>query len=77
MKVLLGVLVEGFAPDGTVTVLDGTRELKTVPIASGSRRLKVKGLKPGKHKLSALYSGSSATEESRSRVLKVRVLKRR
>ena len=62
---------------GSVTVLDGTRELKTVPIASGTRTLKVKGLKPGRHTLSAVYSGSGATEESRSKVLKLRVLKRR
>lgn len=77
LRVVLGVLVDGFAPDGTVTVLDGARELKTVPIASGARKLKVKGLKPGRHTLSAVYSGSGATEESRSKVLKVRVLKRR
>ena len=77
VRVVLGVLVDGLAPDGTVTVLDGTRALKTVPIASGSRTLKVKGLKPGKHKLSAVYSGSGATEESRSKVLKLTVLKRR
>ncbi len=77
VRVVLGVVVDGLAPDGTVTVLDGTRELKTVPIASGTRKLKVKGLKPGKHKLSAVYSGSGATEESRSKVLKLRVLKRR
>lgn len=77
VRVVLGVVVDGLAPDGTVTVLDGTRELKTVPIASGTRKLKVKGLKPGKHQLSAVYSGSGATEESRSKVLKLRVLKRR
>lgn len=77
VRVVLGVVVDGLAPDGTVTVLNGTRELKTVPIASGTRKLKVKGLKPGKHKLSAVYSGSGATEESRSKVLKLRVLKRR
>jgi hypothetical protein len=77
VRVVLGVLVDGLAPNGTVTVLDGTRTLKTVPIASGSRTLKVKGLKPGKHKLSAVYSGSDATEQSRSKVLKLRVLKRR
>lgn len=77
VRVVLGVLVDGLAPDGTVTVLDGTRELRTVPIASGTRALKVKGLKPGRHKLSAVYSGSGATEESRSKVLKLRVLKRR
>lgn len=77
VRVVLGVVVDGLAPDGTVTVLDGTRELKTVPIASGRRTLKVKGLKPGKHKLSAVYSGSGATEESRSKVLKLTVLKRR
>ena len=77
VRVVLGVLVDGLAPDGTVTVLDGTRTLKTVPIASGSRTLKVKGLEPGKHKLSAVYSGSDATEQSRSKVLKLRVLKRR
>ncbi len=77
VRVVLGVLVDGLAPGGTVTVLDGTRTLKTVPIASGSRTLKVKGLKPGKHKLSAVYSGSDATEQSRSKVLKLRVLKRR
>jgi hypothetical protein len=77
VRVVLGVVVDGVDPDGTITVLDGTRELKTVPIASGTRKLKVKGLKPGKHQLSAVYSGSGATEESRSKVLKIRVLKRR
>lgn len=77
LKLTLGVLVDGVAPDGTVSVMDGSRTLRTMPIPTGRTTLKVKGLKPGKHQLKAVYSGSSATEASSSKLLKLTVLPKR
>ena len=74
VRVLLGVVVDGFAPNGLLTVMDGTKELKSTKIASGRKKLKLSALKPGKHVLKAVYAGSAATDASTSRVLKLTVL---
>lgn len=75
VRLVLGVVVDGFAPDGVLTVTDGSRKLKSTKIASGTKKLKLTKLKPGKHVLTATYAGSDATEASTSRVLKLTVLK--
>lgn len=77
LRVLLGVVVDGFAPDGVLTVMDGSTTLKKTRIAKGRKKLKLPKLAPGKHRIVAVYAGSDATESSRSKVLKLRVLPRR
>ena len=77
LRVKVGVLVDGFAPDGVVSVLDGSKTLKRLRIARGTKKVKLPKLSKGKHVLTAVYAGSDATEESRSKTLKVRVLPRR
>ncbi len=75
MKV--GVLVDGFAPDGVVSLLDGTKTLKRLRIARGTKKVKLPKLSKGKHVITAVYAGSAATEESRSKPLKLKVRPRR
>ncbi|MBU2075208.1 MAG: hypothetical protein KJ938_12305 [Actinobacteria bacterium] len=77
LRVKVGVLVDGFAPDGVVSILDGSKSLKRLRIARGTKKVKLPKLSKGKHVLTAVYAGSDATEESRSKTLKVRVLPRR
>lgn len=77
VRLVLGVVVAGFAPDGVLTLTDGSRKLRSTKIASGTKKLKLTGLKPGKHVLTASYAGSDATEASTSRVLKLTVVKPR
>ena len=77
LRVKVGVLVDGFAPDGVVSILDGSKTLKRLRIARGTKKVKLPKLSKGKHVLTAVYAGSDATEGSRSKTLKVRVLPRR
>ncbi len=77
LRVAVGVVVDGFAPDGVVSVLDGTKTLKRFRIARGTKRVRLPKLSKGKHVLTAVYAGSDATEQSRSKALRLRVLPRR
>lgn len=63
-------------PGGTVAVRDGKRTLRTLTLSpNGKATTKLPKLKPGKHKLRAVYSGDGATTASSSRVTKLKVLK--
>ena len=77
VRVKVGVLVDGFAPDGVVSLLDGTKTLKRLRIARGTKKVKLPKLSKGKHVITAVYAGSDATEESRSKPLKLKVRPRR
>ena len=77
VRVKVGVLVDGFAPDGVVSILDGSKTLKRLRIARGTKKVKLPKLSKGKHVITAVYAGSDATEESRSKPLKLKVLPRR
>ena len=77
VRVKVGVLVDGFAPDGVVSLLDGTKTLKRLRIARGTKKVKLPKLSKGKHVIPAVYAGSDATEESRSKPLKLKVRPRR
>ncbi len=64
-------------PDGTVTVTEGKRTLRTVSIPRGTRKVRVTGLTKGRHRLLVSYLGSDTTAASRASKVAVRVLGRR
>ncbi len=47
IRVKVGVLVDGFAPDGVVSVLDGSKTLKRLRIARGTKKVKLPKLSTG------------------------------
>jgi M6 family metalloprotease-like protein len=62
---------------GTVTVKDGSKVLGTGTLSHGTVKIHVtRNLKPGKHKLSVAYSGSTTTLASQTSVT-VKVLKKK
>ncbi|HEY0902813.1 MAG TPA: Ig-like domain repeat protein [Marmoricola sp.] len=63
------------APSGPVTVLDGTKVLKRVSLAAGKATLRLKKLKPGVHKIKAVYAGSDTVLGATSKVVKLTVKK--
>jgi hypothetical protein len=68
----------GAKPAGPVKVFDGKRLLKTYTIRTsdnGARTVKLPRLKPGVHKIKAVFGGSSAFTGSTSKVVKLTVKK--
>lgn len=66
------------SPTGAVKVLEGRKVLGKVTMAAGKRgkaKLRLPKLKPGVHKLRAVYAGSPTTARSSSNVVKLRVEK--
>lgn len=63
------------APSGTVTVMDGSKVLKRVSLKAGKATLRLKRLKPGVHKIKAVYAGSDTVLGSTSKVLRLKVKK--
>lgn len=82
-KATLAMVVKaagGVVPVGKVTVLDGKKKLKTITLKRGSKghaSLKLRGLKPGVHKLKAVYAGSPTVAGATSKVVKLKVSKKR
>lgn len=63
---------------GSVTVLDGKKQLAKVAVKSGTDgtlTIRLKKLKRGKHKLSVLYSGNAYTQPSKAKPVKIVVTK--
>ncbi|GCD89802.1 Ig-like domain repeat protein [Nocardioides sp. LS1] len=72
----LALKVPGLAkPAGAVRIMDGSKVLKKVRLTSGKASVRLTKLKPGLHKLRAVYAGTAAVSGSRSRVLKLTVKK--
>ncbi len=66
-------------PLGKVEVREGKKVLATVVVKTGSNgelKIRLKKLKPGKHKLVVYYLGSSATEASQAKKVKLMVTKK-
>lgn len=58
------------APTGTITFLDGAVTLGTAPVSSsGAAAYNTSALAPGQHAITAVYSGDTASQTSRSSVL--------
>lgn len=77
-KVTVRVAVKarsGVQPTGTVAIYDGRKKLKTVSVAKAAKGVRLAGLKPGVHKLRAVYAGSSAVAPAKSKVAKLTVTK--
>ncbi len=67
------------APAGRVLVYDGARKILTTtvsPSANGSGTVKLPRLKPGVHRIKAIYRGDTAHIKSRSSVVKLTVRRR-
>jgi hypothetical protein len=65
-------------PLGQIQVKKGTKVLATVGIKVGSNgelSIRLKKLPPGKHKLSVFYTGSTSTEASKAKPVKLIVLR--
>lgn len=63
-------VVRGRKPTGSVEFIDGTRRLGSVPLNKGGRaRLSTDELKPGVHRIVALYRGDRKNAPSVGRVL--------
>jgi large repetitive protein len=63
---------------GKLQILDGSKVIGTVTMKNDSRgdvQIRLKKLKPGKHKLTVVYLGSAATLSSKSKKVKLVVLK--
>lgn len=74
VKVTVTVTAAGARPTGKVTLRDGKKVIATVTLtaaAKGKATFKVK-LKPGKHRLSAGYAGSSTVSAADSKTLTVK-----
>lgn len=78
LKVHVGVLDLG-VPLGKVQIKDGSKVIGTVNLrndSGGHLTIRLKKLLPGTHKLKVFYLGSTATAPSKSKRLKLIVLKR-
>lgn len=67
------------APTGAVKVMDGTKVLKKAAFTRGGKgklTIKLGKLKPGVHKLKAVYAGSDLTTGASSKVVKLTVRKK-
>lgn len=63
-------------PAGVVKVFDGKKLLKKLTLAPGTRgrtSVRLAGLKPGLHRLTAVYAGSPALAGTTSKVVKLKV----
>jgi hypothetical protein len=72
-------IVDLGVPLGKVQVRRGTKVIATVNVrndSGGELKIRLKRLPPGLHKLKVFYRGSTATEPSKSKRLKLRVLRR-
>jgi lysophospholipase L1-like esterase len=68
----------GVKPGGVLVVKDGRRTLKKVRVgASGIKRVTLPRLKKGKHRITVTYKGSRTTKPSRSKPIRITVVKRR
>jgi hypothetical protein len=71
----------GFAsPTGAVKVFDGKKLLKSLslgPRDKGRSTVKLAGLKPGMHKLTAVYAGTASLAGATSKVVKLTVTKKK
>ncbi|MFD1825335.1 SGNH/GDSL hydrolase family protein [Mumia zhuanghuii] len=68
----------GVKPGGMLVVKDGKRTLKRVRVgASGIKRITLPRLKKGKHRITVTYGGSKTTKSSRSKPIRITVVKRR
>jgi hypothetical protein len=80
VKIGITVAVPGVTgPLGTVKVYDGAKVIKTLPLVSareGKVTWKMKKLKPGKHKIKAVFLGNATTSGSKSKVTKLVVVRR-
>lgn len=77
LKIRLGA--EGLKPAGQVTILRAGKALKKYvvrPSDNGVRTVMLPKLKPGKHKLRAVYAGSATAGKSRSAQVVLTVLKK-
>ncbi|HYF73933.1 MAG TPA: Ig-like domain-containing protein, partial [Nocardioides sp.] len=63
------------APSGRVTVFDGTKVLKRLSMTAGKATVRLKRLKPGVHKIKAVYAGSSTVLGSSSKIVRLKVTK--
>jgi hypothetical protein len=66
-------------PLGKIQIRDGAKVVGTVNLkndSGGAVKIRLKKLKPGKHKLTVIYLGSTATTSSKSKKLKLVVLKK-
>ncbi len=66
-------------PLGKIQIKDGTKIIGTVILkndSGGNLKIRLKKLKPGKHKLTVVYLGSAATLSSKSKRVKLIVLKK-
>ena len=66
-------------PLGKIQIKDGTKVIGTVILkndSGGDLKIRLKKLKPGKHKLTVYYLGSTATSASKSKKIKLVVLKK-
>ncbi|WP_082554132.1 esterase-like activity of phytase family protein [Aeromicrobium sp. Root495] len=71
------VKVSGEHADGKVSVLDGSRVVATRPLVSGRASVPLSSLRPGKHRLTARFSGGPLAAASTSAVRTVSVSKAR
>lgn len=75
-KVKVSITVTPGTATGKVTVKDGSKAVGNATLTNGKATVTVKGLKPGKHMLSASYAGDDATNASKSKTIKVKVKKK-
>jgi Bacterial Ig-like domain (group 3)/Carboxypeptidase regulatory-like domain/IPT/TIG domain/Bacterial Ig-like domain len=61
----------GGTPAGTVTFSEGKTVLATVPLSAGTAKYPLKGMAPGIHQISAVYSGEAGYEPSGSAIEQV------
>lgn len=70
----------GARPVGQIKVYDGSKRIKTYSMRAadnGSRIFRLPKLKPGTHRIKAVYAGSPNFVGSRSKVVTLKVLKRK
>jgi hypothetical protein len=68
------------SPTGLVTIYDGKKLLKKLTLGPGKKgtgTVRLSGLKPGQHRLTAVYAGTPALSGATSKVVKVKVTKKK
>lgn len=76
LVVRVGTGTTGIKPAGKVAVYDGKKLLKRYAV-NGSKTLTLPKLKAGVHRIRVVFTGSQVTKTSRSKVLKLTVVKGR
>lgn len=74
---LLLTVPDGIDVGGPVTIYDGAKAIRKATVGDTPVTVKLGKLKPGTHRLKAVYAGSDTVESATSEVVKLKVVKKK